>query len=150
MSGKKPQALELSPTSAGFVKPKPKSPTRPIKLPPSLTTHTAASAHKTGAVNPPPRQTLSRASGNVAARPASRVSVAATNTAKGLKRQNSTINRPRPSFGPPPKPTARDHPVVKKEPHVDESFLARMMRPTQASSSKTADKAPITPPRKGS
>lgn len=31
---------------------------------------------------------------------------------------------------------------------MDESFLSRMMRPTQASSSKTADKAPVTPPRK--
>lgn len=31
---------------------------------------------------------------------------------------------------------------------MDESFLARMMRPTQASSSKTTDKVPLTPPRR--
>lgn len=31
---------------------------------------------------------------------------------------------------------------------MDESFLARMMRPTQSSASKTTDKAPVTPPRK--
>ena len=31
---------------------------------------------------------------------------------------------------------------------MDESFLARMMRPTQSSQSKTTDKAPVTPPRK--
>lgn len=53
-----------------------------------------------------------------------------------------------PSIGPPPKPVAKDHPVPKKEAHVDESFLARMMRPTQASSSKTAEKVPTTPPKK--
>lgn len=43
---------------------------------------------------------------------------------------------------------AKDHPVVKKEAHIDESFLERMMRPTQASKSKVAEKAPITPPKK--
>lgn len=31
---------------------------------------------------------------------------------------------------------------------MDESFLARMMRPTQSSASKTTDKVPVTPPRK--
>ncbi|KAK8061782.1 hypothetical protein PG994_008148 [Apiospora phragmitis] len=154
---KKPAALDLSPPSAtGFVKPKVKSPTRPAKLPASLTTHTAASAQKTGAQAPAPaaaaapaRQTHSRTSGNhltvnhgAEPRPRSRNSATGPTTAapKTLKRQSSTINRPRPSIGPPP----------QKEAHVDESFLERMMRPTQASKSKTTEKAPITPPKKQS
>lgn len=159
---KKPASLDLSPPSAtGFVKPKVKSPTRPAKLPASLTKDTTASALKNGAqapVEPAPRKTLSRTSGNhltvnngPTQRPHSRNSAtAAAAPPKTLKRQNSTINRTRPSIGPPPKPMAKDHPVTKKEAHVDESFLARMMRPTQASASKTTEKAPITPPKKHS
>ncbi|TPX19088.1 uncharacterized protein E0L32_011249 [Thyridium curvatum] len=153
-SSSRPPAIEISPSSTGFVKPKPKSPTRPVRLPAGLTTHTAASASRTGA----PRQSLSRQSGSYAAshsnRSPSRASIASTTLSatgtKNLKRQSSTINRPRPSFGPPPKPQAKDHPVTRKEKEVDEGFLARMMRPTQASASKTADKSlhPPTPPRK--
>lgn len=152
-SVKRPPALHASPASAGFVKPKVKSPTRPVKLPPSLTTHTAASGSKVNV----PRQTVSRNSGSLQAadplgRSPSRTSVStvattATRTAgtKTLKRQSSNVNRQRPSLGPPPKPVARDHPVTKKEKEVDESFLARMMRPTAASASKVQEK---TPPRK--
>ncbi|KAI1414177.1 hypothetical protein F5Y13DRAFT_188704 [Hypoxylon sp. FL1857] len=162
-SGKKPASIDLPPSGAGFVKPKPKSPTRPIKLPSSLTAPTASSASKLGAgtTSHPPRQSLSRASGNAqhlnvgptTHRSPSRASIATTGTSshtKGLKRQSSTISRPRPSLGPPPKPASKDHPVAKKDAHVDEGFLARMMRPTQASSSKTSEKAPVTPPRKQS
>ncbi|KAK8104314.1 uncharacterized protein PG998_011347 [Apiospora kogelbergensis] len=154
-------AGSLTPSATGFVKPKVKSPTRPAKLPASLTKDTTASALKNGAqapVEPAPRKTLSRTSGNhltvnngPTQRPHSRNSAtAAAAPPKTLKRQNSTINRTRPSIGPPPKPMAKDHPVTKKEAHVDESFLARMMRPTQASASKTTEKAPITPPKKHS
>lgn len=63
-------------------------------------------------------------------------------------RSSSVAGRQRPSIGPPPKQVAKDHPVPKKEAKVDEGFLARMMRPTQASASKVAEKAPTTPPRK--
>lgn len=156
-SAKRPAPIHISPSSTGFIKPKPKSPTRPVQLPPGLTTHTAASGSR---INPP-RQSLSRASGSFqthhpTGRSPSRASVstvgtAATGTTKNLKRQNSVINRPRPSFGPPPKQLARDHPPTKREKEVDEGFLARMMRPTQASSSKVLDKLPsitTTPPRK--
>lgn len=154
-SVKRPPPLQASPASAGFVKPKPKSPTRPVRLPPSLTSHTAASGSKLNH----PRQSHSRASGSSqnaenAGRPPSRGSVSTVATtgtktagAKTLKRQSSTINRPRPSLGPPPKQTAKDHPLTKNEKHVDEGFLARMMRPTQASASKVHDKV-VTPPRK--
>ncbi|KAK7994315.1 hypothetical protein PG991_015903 [Apiospora marii] len=157
---RRPAALDLSPPSVPAANPKPKvkSPTRPAKLPASLTTHTAASAQKTGAAAAPApaRQTLSRTSGNhltvnhgAEPRPRSRNSATTSTVApKTLKRQSSTVNRPRPSIGPPPKQMAKDHPVVKKEAHVDESFLERMMRPTQASKNKVAEKAPITPTKK--
>ncbi|KAH8682658.1 hypothetical protein BX600DRAFT_48223 [Xylariales sp. PMI_506] len=151
-SGKKPAAIDLSPSSTGFVKPKPKSPTRPVNLPASLTRPTASSASKTGGAGaPPPRQSVPHASGNLAVphRPASRASISGPGAAtKTLKRQSSTINRPRPSLGPPPKQVAKDHPVARKDASVDEGFLARMMRPTQSSASKTSDKGPVTPPRK--
>ncbi|KAK0735058.1 hypothetical protein B0T26DRAFT_626906, partial [Lasiosphaeria miniovina] len=154
---KRPPPLQPSPSGTGFVKPKPKSPTRPVTLPPSLTTHTAASGSKVNV----PRQSVSRASGGIhtvesLGRSPSRgsISTVATSTktgeTRGLKRQSSTINRPRPSLGPPPKQVSKDHPPIKKDKEVDESFLARMMRPTQASSSKTAEKVPTTPPRKPS
>ncbi|KAL2021646.1 hypothetical protein VTK56DRAFT_6999 [Thermocarpiscus australiensis] len=151
-SSNKPTPLHCPPQSSGFVKPKPKSPTRPIKLPPSLTTHTASSGSKVNA----PRQSLSRASGSINpadphGRAPSRTSATTAGTAskkpdatKGLKRQSSTINRPRPSLGLPPKQPTKDHPPVKKEKVVDEGFLARMMRPTQSSASKAVH----SPPRK--
>ncbi|KAM7194070.1 hypothetical protein V8F20_008166, partial [Naviculisporaceae sp. PSN 640] len=154
---KRPPPLQASPASGtGFVKPKPKSPTRPVDLPARLTTHTAASGSK---VNGGPRQSLSRASGHLnpadsSGRAPSRASTstaasgAKLTVAKTLKRQNSTISRPRPSLGPPPKQPARDHPPTKKEKEVDEGFLKRMTRPTAAFVSKTAGKAPASPPRK--
>lgn len=153
---KRPPPLQSPPSTTGFVKPKVKSPTRPIKLPPSLTTHTTSSGGKVNA----PRQSLSRASGTIHAvdsrgRPPSITSVSTGGTAparpastKGLKRQSSTIGRPRPSLGPPPKQPAKDHPPIKREKEVDEGFLARMMRPTQASASKTTEKVHTSPPRK--
>lgn len=73
-----------------------------------------------------------------------------TTTAKTLKHKPSIANvgRPRPSLGPPPKPATKDQTSAKKESHVDESFLARMMRPTQSSAKKASEKVPVSPPRK--
>lgn len=152
---KKPPPLQPSP-GAAFVKPKPKSPTRPIKLPASLMTHTAASGSKVNT----PRQSLSRASGNAHSadsrgRAPSRTSASTGGAAsdkpaaiKGPRRQSSAMGRPRPSLGPPPKQPAKDHPPTKREKEVDEGFLARMMRPTQSSASKTTEKVQTTPPRR--
>ncbi|KAK1987532.1 hypothetical protein LZ30DRAFT_579995 [Colletotrichum cereale] len=148
-SNKKPAPIQVSPGgSTGFVKPKVKSPTKPVKLPASLMAPTAASVSK---VRETPRETLSRASGNQG-RPASRASAAGAGAVAGappktLRRQNSVINRARPSIGPPPKKPLQDHPITKKDKEIDESFLARMMRPTASSSSKLTEKAPVTPPR---
>ncbi|KAI0512950.1 hypothetical protein F5B22DRAFT_612786 [Xylaria bambusicola] len=156
----KPAPINLAPSSTGFVKPKVKSPTRPVKLPSTLTTHTASSAQKqgNGSTAPGARQTLSRASGNAqhlsvdptSHRSPSRNSVSTTGTTtKTLKHKPSTVGRSsRPSLGPPPKPEAKTQPATKRESQVDEGFLARMMRPTQSSAKKTSDKAPLTPPRK--
>lgn len=123
-----------STVSPGFVKPRPKSPTRPLELPSRLTQPTAAAAAKNK--NAPPPTTH---------RPASRTAT----SGKGIGRSSSVASRQRPSIGPPPKQPAKDYPVPKKEARVDEGFLARMMRPTQASANKVAEKAavPTTPPR---
>lgn len=152
-----------SPPQTGFVKPKPRSPTRPIKLPASLTAHTASSGSKTATAPTQPtasRRSLSRASGNSQAintlqahQPLSRSpSRARTATApKSLARKPSTLNKAhrQPSLGPPPsklkKQTSRQS--LPQTAPADEGFLARMMRPTTSSASKTADKA-ITPPKK--
>ncbi|KAI0160670.1 hypothetical protein GGR57DRAFT_499350 [Xylariaceae sp. FL1272] len=156
----KPSAINLSQANNGFVKPKPKSPTRPVKLPSSLLAPTASSSQKLGSgSSAPPARALSRASGNVqnlsvnstANRSPSRNSVSTTASGtKSLrhKASNANVGRPsRPSLGPPPKPAAKE---TKKESQVDDSFLARMMRPTASSASKTSEKAPVTPPRKAS
>ncbi|KAI1423198.1 hypothetical protein F5Y12DRAFT_716559 [Xylaria sp. FL1777] len=158
----KPAPISLAPSSTGFVKPKPKSPTRPIKLPSSLTTHTASSAQKLGTGNtaPAPRRSLSRASGNaqhLAVNPTTHrspsrnsVSTIATTTTKTLKHKPSNVGRSRPSLGPPPRQETKEQPTTKRESQVDEGFLARMMRPTQSSAKKTSEKTAVTPPRKQS
>lgn len=133
---KKPTDKKATTANASppFVKPRPKSPTQPIKLPERLTTHTGASAAKSKNAPPP-------------VRPASRTSMGTSGRALG--RSSSVTGRQHSSFGPPPK-QAVDHPVLKKESKVDEGFLARMMRPTQAYANKVADKVqlpPKTPPR---
>ncbi|KAG5661227.1 hypothetical protein KAF25_002870 [Fusarium avenaceum] len=145
-TSKKPQPLKPTTSDTGFVKPKPKSPTKPVHLPASLTAPTAASGAKTGRQA---RPTASSQTLGVPARPASRASSAGagTSAAKKVKRQPSSVGRSRPSLGPPPKKPA-EQPQTKKDAPVDESFLARMMRPTAASSSKTAEKVPTTPPKK--
>ncbi|KAK7421678.1 hypothetical protein QQZ08_009852 [Neonectria magnoliae] len=151
---KKPQPLKTTASETGFVKPKPKSPTKPIHLPASLTAPTASSVSK-GASSRGTQLRPSPSVGtlNAPVRPISRASVSTAGTTAGgktVKRKDSTIGRSRPSLGPPPKKGNTDAPVVKKDAPVDESFLARMMRPTQSSSSKTTEKVPITPPRKTS
>ncbi|CAN8101441.1 unnamed protein product [Discula destructiva] len=151
--GKAPEAKEVKPapaakkpiekkaatsnTSTSFVKPRPKSPTQPIKLPERLTTHTTASATRTRNGAPPV---------SLANRPASRTSMGSSG--KTLGRSSSVTGRQHSSFGPPPKQTT-EHAVPKDVKPVDESFLARMMRPTQAYANKVADKVqmpPKTPP----
>ncbi|KAI9171882.1 hypothetical protein HJFPF1_01373 [Paramyrothecium foliicola] len=152
VGARKPQILKTKAShDAGFSKPKTKSPTKPASLPSSLTAPTASSVSKGSA----PRQSLSRQSGTLqnqtaTGRSPSRASVSTTGApSKTIRRQASTISRSRPSLGPPPKKATQPESSTKKpQSQVDEGFLARMMRPTQSSSSKVAEKAPVTPPRK--
>jgi hypothetical protein len=141
-----------SPPQTGFHKPRPKSPTKPVKLPASLTAHTASSGSKTANAPPPSRQSLSRASGNIQSGSTRSPSRATTSSKTGPTRNPSTLKSAtnRPSLGPPPN-------NLKKQPSkttlsstapADEGFLARMMRPTTSSASKTAEKAPATPPKR--
>ncbi|KAI2638637.1 hypothetical protein GGS21DRAFT_488725 [Xylaria nigripes] len=152
----KPAPVDLAHPSTSSVKPKSKSPTRSTKAP-SASTSSLIQKPGSGNTVPPTRRSLSRASAahhlspnSKVHRSPSRSSASAGGTAaKAAKRKPSSVNtdRPRPSVGPPPKPTVSDQPA-KRESHVDEGFLARMMRPTQSSAKKTAEKVPLSPTRK--
>ncbi|CAG9955254.1 unnamed protein product [Clonostachys rosea f. rosea IK726] len=138
----------LKPTQAsdtGFVKPKPKSPTKPVSLPASLTAPTASSVSKGNAARGQSKSSLQAPA--TTNRAPSRTSVTGSGTSSKPTKQSSTTTRSRPSLGVPPK-KAEPEAAPRRESHVDESFLARMMRPTQASSSKTTEKVPLTPPKK--
>ena len=125
---------------------KPKSPTRPVRLPASATAQTASSAAKTGT-------SLSRSPSR------------ASTTNPGLGRKPSTLKRERPVAKVPAgstiakkasrpslgqtkehdQPRSRSSTVSKS---TDSSFLARMMRPTTSSAQKTHEKTDIkSPPR---
>lgn len=117
----------------GFKKPRPKSPTRPVRLPSHLTAPTASSAAKHGE----------------------------DATAPKLARKPSTVSRPAPKVAPtahkqPSRASLAPSTMTSKRPESrastkgasDEGFLARMMRPTAASASKTHEK-PTSPPRRG-
>lgn len=146
--------IQSPPAASGFVKPRPKSPTKPVKLPASLTAHTASSGSKTASAPPATKQSTSAprttSSTQSTARPLSRSSLGATT--KGTEARSSTVKKPasRPSLGPPPsslkKQSSRQSLHSTAAP--DEGFLARMMRPTTASASKTNEKHPSTPPKR--
>ena len=148
-----PKITPSSPASA-FTKPKPKSPTRPQRLPASATAPTAASAAKLG--------------GNPVSRSPSRASTAPTSlnrkpstlkkdataphtggptpaSASGIKKKASRPSLPAGTH--PDRPKSRGSTVGSKAP--DEGFLARMMRPTASSACKVHEKIePKSPPRK--
>jgi len=148
-----PKLAPSSPVSA-FTKPKPKSPTRPQRLPASATAQTAASAAKLG--------------GNTQSRSPSRASTAsaALNRKPSTLKKDPTITQPRgppsatttglrkkvsrpslPAGAHPDRPKSRTSTVGSKAP--DDSFMARMMRPTASSASKVHEKIePKSPPRK--
>lgn len=122
-----------SPPQTGFHKPKPRSPTRPVKLPASLTAHTASSGSKTaGAAAPVVRQSLGRVAGNQAD------TARATQNTTELGRKSSVAAKSRPSLGPPPAMKESTRKSSSKDgPPAGSDFLARLSRPTTASASKT-------------
>ncbi|KYK55370.1 hypothetical protein DCS_07333 [Drechmeria coniospora] len=77
-----------------------------------------------------------------------RTSLATSNSTQQITRQKSQRNQARAGVNGSPKslPQSASY-AIKRPNHLDEGFLARMMRPTQSSSSKAADKS-STPPRK--
>ncbi|KAI9862408.1 MAG: hypothetical protein M1824_001401 [Vezdaea acicularis] len=135
-------AAKTSPT----MKPRPKSPTRPVRLPASATAPTAASAAKTakseGTSRSPSRATAAPHQTTKANRP----------RAAALRKSSSRFSLPNQN---PPK-TSTERPksrvssgAVTKPP--DDGFLARMMRPTASSNSKVHEKheaKAVPPPRR--
>lgn len=120
-----------SPT--GFKKPKPRSPTRPIRLPSHLTAPTASSAAKHGEEAAPPK---------VVRKPATVSKPAPKPAASVAKKQPA-----RASLAPSTTTTKRPESRTSTAAGSGDGFLARMMRPTASSASKTHDK-PASPPRR--
>lgn len=126
---------KLGPTSPpSFAKPRPKSPTRPVRLPGSATAPTAASAAKIDAAPA------------AVAKPRDRVS--SNPTSLRLKSARTSLPpRSKPAEKAEDKPKSRLSTASSKAP--EGSFLDRMMRPTQSSSQKTHEKVEAkSPPRK--
>jgi hypothetical protein len=117
---------------SGFKKPRPKSPTRPVRLPSHLIAPTASSAAKHG----------EEAAAQKVARKPSTVTRPPSKAATATKKPSS-----RASLGPAMTTTKRPDSRASTNGAPNEGFLARMMRPTTASASKTLDKPP-SPPRK--
>ena len=142
ISNTKP-AKKVNPTSprAALSKSRPKSPTRPAKLPAAATAPTAASAAKLDGAPP------------------------SSNDRKPTTLSSTRDRTPSIPTKGQPKPTRTSLPAGSKPPQIPKvakprmsmasskapegSFLERMMRPTQSSSQKTHEKAePRTPPKK--
>jgi len=148
-----PKIIPASPASA-FTKPKPKSPTRPQRLPTSATAPTAASAAKLGGNSLSRSPSRASAAGTTLNRKPSTLKkdTTATHTrgppsatTPGLKKKASRPSLPAAAH--PDRPKSRASTVGSKAP--DEGFLARMMRPTASSASKMHEKIePKSPPRK--
>jgi hypothetical protein len=128
-----PAAKDTTTTSpGGFKKPKPKSPTRPVRLPSHLTAPTASFAAKHG----------EEAAAQKVVRKPSTTTRPAPKAAPAAKKQPS-----RASLAPSTAPVKRPESRTSTQGGAGEGFLARMMRPTASSASKTLDK-PQSPPRK--
>lgn len=120
-------------TTGGFVKLKPKSPTRPVRLPAGLVAQTASSVSKL-------KEPASRSASAMGGRAPSRMAggggnyptaaaaflaaggadqggrrVSGGSTGGSLRRQSSVVGRPRPAIGPPPRQVSRDHPPTRHE-----------------------------------
>jgi len=130
-----PAPKDATSTSPGsFKKPKPRSPTRPVRLPSHLTAPTASSAAKHG------EETVEQ---KVARKPSAVSKSAPKAVAPAAKKQPS-----RASLTPSTAAMKRSDSRASTRGGADEGFLARMMRPTASSANKTQEK-PASPPRRG-
>ncbi|EEH20559.2 hypothetical protein PABG_02790 [Paracoccidioides brasiliensis Pb03] len=135
-----------------------RSPTRPVRLPNSVIAPTASSAAKLNPDGRPASQAdtnttkLNRKSSSLRSDRNSISSRATAPNAPTVQKQpsrasslapqqNTSHDRPRSRLGNPPSTTTRP---------ADESFLARMMRPTASSASKMHEKIEIKSPPRGS
>ena len=134
---------KTGPTSP-LAKAQPKSPTRPVRLPASLTAPTAASVAKLGAA--PPTHSPNHTSSTITSKSSAASKDRKPAVTSQVRPKASRTSLPA-SAAAPPKPKARAS-IAGSKP-ADGGFLARMMRPTQSSASKTHDKIePKTPPKK--
>ncbi|KAK2810677.1 hypothetical protein FQN50_002718 [Emmonsiellopsis sp. PD_5] len=129
-----------------------RSPTRPARLPNSMVAPTASSAARFNLDGRPASRPSSRAGTNTAntARKPSSLRTDRTTTAA---RTTSTVQKqPSRASLAPPQNTAHDRPRSRNTGTrpADESFLARMMRPTASSASKVHEKLEIKSPPRGS
>ena len=136
-SNPKSSTIMTNPSKPPFTKPHPKSPTRPVRLPASATAPTAASAAKldnNDVKGPVP----------VAA---SRPKPTSSTQKKPPRASLPARSAPMPDRPARSQPRASMVSTTSSRPG-DDGFLARMMRPTQASKSKTHDKVEVkSPPR---
>lgn len=122
---------------------RPKSPTRPVRLPAGATAATASSTAKTGEAPPPrpPSRTVVAAgvktSASNRAQPSGNPREGVTTTNSSLRKSSSRPSLPA-AGNPTQKAKARTSMASVKAP--EGSFLARMMRPTQSSASKVHEK----------
>ncbi|OJD36849.1 mucin-7 precursor [Diplodia corticola] len=130
-----------------FTKPRPKSPTRPAKLPSHLTAPTAASAAKREAEKAEEKKAAAKPKTTTPRAPAvaSKTTTAAAHKTAAEKKAGS---RPAQTTAKRPESRTSRPSVGARAP--DDSFLARMMRPTAASASKTHEKKDDvkSPPRR--
>ncbi|GME26612.1 hypothetical protein GTA08_BOTSDO04730 [Neofusicoccum parvum] len=143
---------DITHTSPPFTKPRPKSPTRPAKLPSHLTQPTAASAAKREAEKAEEKKAAARPKTTTPRAPAvaSKTTTAAASKtgADHAKKAGSRPSLPAQSTTKRPESRTARPSMGAKAP--DDSFLARMMRPTAASASKTHEKKDDvkSPPRR--
>ena len=138
-------------TISPLSKPRPRSPTRPVRLPSSATAPTAASAAKVAGGQPSRSPSRASISSNLGRKPSTLNKDRTVAGTRGLPLGASSRKTSRPSLPAPSnasdKPKSRTSTGAPKA--ADEGFLARMMRPTASSASKTHEKVEVkTPPKK--
>ncbi|KAF3387546.1 hypothetical protein F1880_000645 [Penicillium rolfsii] len=140
--GATPSADALKSSTGSTVNKAPsKSPTRPARLPSSTTAQTQSSNAKHGSASPASGRTEKPAA-TLTRKPSTLKS--AVGPTGAVRRQSSRPSLP--AQAAPERPSSRVSDIGAKP--VNESFLARMMRPTASSASKTHEKTEVKPPTK--
>ncbi|KAG6000396.1 hypothetical protein E4U21_005489 [Claviceps maximensis] len=127
------------------LKHKPKPIAQPVHLPSSVMAPTASSTSKVHGPQsshqnrPGTKPTISTSLASHA-KPDSG-SVSSTSV---IKQRHASLSSPRPSLGPPPSKSLPSSATTKRPSNIDDSFLARVTRPTRSSASKFSDKVPLT------